>query len=172
MAENSIPDAPPATGILLHAYLAARYRVRLDDGRWLDLWIGRPAPAELVHALHIGPASRLTLVTAWNPQSVVQLAAANAAADATLRAELDALGRPALRTAAADADGGWEERGWLVEGLDAAAADALARRYGQAGLLHWPARGPVRLRMYRARPTAGDTEGGARWVDWVATESP
>ncbi|GAB3516385.1 DUF3293 domain-containing protein [Pseudoxanthomonas daejeonensis] len=172
MAENSIPGAAPATDTLLHAYLAARYRVRLDDGHWLAVAIGRHIPAELVQALSPGSASRLTLITAWNPQSLVRSASANAAADAALRAELDALGRPTLRAAAADADGGWEERGWLVEGLDAATADVLARRYDQAGLLHWDAREPVRLRMYRARPMPGGTLGDIRWVDWMAPESP
>jgi len=42
MAENSIPGAAPAMVALLHAYLAARYRVRLHDGRRLSLAIGRP----------------------------------------------------------------------------------------------------------------------------------
>ena len=172
MAENSIPGAAPATDILLQAYLAARYRVRLDDGHWLALAIGRPAPAELVRTLSLGSVSRLTLVTAWNPQSLVQPAAANAVADATLRAELDALGRPIRRARATGADGGWEEPGWLVEGLDAAGADALARRYGQAGLLHWDARDPVRLRMYRTRPLEGTGDVDARWVDWIAPDLP
>ena len=165
MAQNSIPRAAPATAApttaaLLAAYLAAHYRVRLGDGRWLALDIGRPAPAELERAL---PGATFTLVSACNPQSVVQAPVANEAADAALRSELDALGLATLRTVASDADGRWKEPGWLVAGLETAAADGLARRYDQAGILHWRQGEAVRLRIHRPRP-AGTAR---RWVDWI-----
>ncbi len=95
--------------------------------------------------------------------------AANAAADATLRWELEALGLVRRRSVASDADARWEEPGWLVAGLDAAAADALARRHGQAAILHWRQGEPVRLRMYRARP---EGHGEHRWVDWMDAPPP
>ncbi|AKC85549.1 DUF3293 domain-containing protein [Pseudoxanthomonas suwonensis] len=159
MAQNSIPSGAPSTQALLEAYLAAVYRVELDDGTTLPLHVGQPAPAALERAM---PATAWTLVTAWNPQSVPRSGAANDAADAMLRAELDALGLAKLRAGGGSDDGDWEERGWLVAGLDAAAADALARRYGQAGILHWAQGQPVRLRMYRPRPGGDATPH----VDW------
>ena len=162
MAQNSIPGAAPSTASLLAAYLAARYRVHLDDGRWLELEIGRPAPAELERVV---PASNFTLASAWNPQSVVLADAANEAADAALRSELDALALTTLRTVASDTDGRWRELGWLVAGLGTPAADALARRYDQAGILHWRQGEPVRLRMFRAQPTGHEADPRVDWVD-------
>lgn len=184
MAQNSIPRRVPATARLLTAYLGAHYRVYLDDRAWLALEIGQPAPATLAQSL---PATPCTLVTAWNPQSVARSREANDAADAALHAELDGLGVPVLRALAGQAhDDGvvpafgragprrdaseprsgqdWSEPGWLVGGLDTAATDALARRYGQAGILHWRQGEPVRLRMYRPPPAGHDRHP---WVDWV-----
>ncbi|WP_372013185.1 DUF3293 domain-containing protein [Pseudoxanthomonas sp. 10H] len=167
MAHEGLSRAAPATGVLLRAYLAARYRVHLGHGEWLALVVGRPAPAELARTFPAASGSPLTLVTGWNPQSRPQPAASNLAADAALRAELDALHRPVLRTTSGDVDGHWEEPGWLVAGLDTATADRLARRYGQAGLLHWRPGDPVRLRMYRTPPSGAAADADARWVDWV-----
>ncbi len=161
MAQHRIPgDDTPG---LLEAYLAAVYRVDVG-GTWLALWVGQPAPAALDAARPVCPGNEAawTLVTAWNPQSRPQDPAANAAADAALRAELDARGLARLRAIGGSPDGCWEEQGWLVAGLDAAAADALARRHDQAGLLHWRAGEPVRLRMYRPRPAHAPP-----CVDWL-----
>lgn len=183
MAQNSIPRRAPATDRLLAAYLGARYQVCLDGRAWSVLEIGQPAPAALAEFL---PATPCSLVTAWNPQSVTRSREANEAADAALRAELDGLGVPVLRALAGQAEDGfvpdfgragprrdapgpcprqdWSEPGWLLGGLDTAATDALARRYGQAGILHWRQGEPVRLRMYRPPPAGHDRH---RWVDWV-----
>jgi len=159
MAQDSIPEGVPATAALLQAYLAAAYRVRLADG-WQPLRIGEPAPA-LAQCL---PARAWTLVTAWNPQSLPQAAAANAAADAALQSALDAAGLRRLPATGGDAAGTWHEDGWLVADLPAAQADRLAQRLGQAGVLHWRHGEPVRLRMYRPRPAGIDAPP---WVDWV-----
>src|SRR5262245_5412754 len=106
MAQNSIPGAAPATAAptttaLLAAYVGARYRVRLDDGAWVALEIGQPPPAALTTALSATPC---TLVSAWNPQSVVWTREANDAADAALGAELEGLGLPRLRALAGSGD--------------------------------------------------------------------
>ncbi|MBB6064594.1 DUF3293 domain-containing protein [Pseudoxanthomonas broegbernensis] len=147
-----------ATPELLGAYLAALYRVRLDGGE-MALRIGQPAPPVLAHAL---PAASWTLVTAWNPQSVPRDEASNHAAGAALEAELHARGLAVLPAEAGDADDGWHEPGLLVADVPAREADAIARRYGQAGLLHWRMGQPVRLRMYRPRPPGDRTPH----VDW------
>lgn len=161
MAQHRIPGDD--TLALLEAYLAAVYRVDVG-GTWLALRVGQPAPAALDAALPTcsGNGAAWTLVTAWNPQSRPQDAAANAAADAGLCAELDARGLARLRAIGGSPDGRWEEHGWLVAGLDAVGADALARRHDQAGILHWPTGEPVRLRMYRPPPPHATP-----CVDWL-----
>lgn len=164
MAKNSIPAVVPPTGPLLLTYLAAAYRVLLAEGL-VPLTIGQPAPTALAQAL---PARDWTLVTAWNPQSVPCDDATNALADSAMVAELEALAARRLRASASDAQGQWHEDGWLVADLGADAADDLARRYGQAGILHWRQDQPVRLRMYRV-PADGDH--AQRWVDWVQAPS-
>ncbi len=133
---------------LLDAYLAARYRID-PDGACLALRVGTPAPAALASVL---PAASYTLVTAWNPRSLPREQADNHAADAALHTGLLAHGMQCLRTCACDGNGRWREPGWLVAGLHAPGADALARRLGQAAILHWQAGAPVRLRMYMPRP--------------------
>ncbi|WP_024890757.1 DUF3293 domain-containing protein [Luteimonas huabeiensis] len=148
---------------LLDAYLHARYAVQAG-GRWRALRIGAPPPSALLRALP--GATRFGVITAWNPGSVPCDARRNAAADRRLRAALDALSPVApLRTRACAPDGGWQEPGWLVPGLEAATLDALARRFGQLGTLHWAAGGPVRLRM-DAAPPPGAAERSP-YVDWL-----
>ncbi len=155
------PAAVPVadTGALLAAYLAARYEVHAAGGL-LRLRIGVPAPPALAEAL---PARGWTLVTAWNPGSRPCDEAANRRADAALQADLDALGLRRLAASNSDGSGQWHEPGWLVADLATDDADALARRYGQAGILHWSAGTAVRLRMYLPRPPGADSP----WVDWV-----
>lgn len=136
------------TGPLLQAYLDAHYGITLADGTRTVLHVGCHAAA-LERSM---PASGYTLLTAWNPQSRPVDDDANRAADAALQADLAALALPRLRTCASDAGGGWREEGWLVAGLDAGQADRLARRYRQAGILHWRHGEAVRLRMYLPRP--------------------
>ncbi|GEM_PF-1107776 len=75
-----------------------------------------------------------------------------------------------MRAIATDAGGRREERGWLSE-ASTRPAPMPGRRYGQAGLLHWNAREPVRLRMYRARPGPVHPPCGAGPVDRVAPAS-
>jgi hypothetical protein len=145
------------TAGLLKAYLDARYEVELAAGRVL-LHVGQPAPA-LERAL---PAPCYALLTAWNPQSEPREDEANRAADADLQAELTALALTRLRAHGGDGVGHWHEPGWLVAGLEAAQADHLARRYGQAGILHWRHGEPVRLRMYGPRPP-GDLPPHVDW---------
>ena len=163
MAHKYIPATPPAPGELLAAYLDARYEVLAPGGSCL-LRPGHRALPALAAAL---PATCWTVITAWNPGSRPRPEADNRQADAALQAELDALGLRRLPTLASDAEGNWPEPGWLVADLSTADTDALARRFGQAGVLHWRAGGAVRLRVYLAPPAEGlegiDT-GCVKWV--------
>lgn len=149
----------PMSRDLLVAYLGAEYRID-PDGRALLLHVGAPAPPALARML---PAARYTLVTAWNPRSQPRDHACNHAADAALRTELAMHGLACLRACASDGNGRWHEPGWLVAGLRARRADALARRLGQAGVLHWEAGTPVRLRMYLPRPRRVELHPSVDW---------
>ena len=132
MAQDGIP--PVDTTTLLEAYLAADYRAQVE-GASLPLRVGEPAPAlDAAVPAAPGAAAAWTVVTAWNPQSRPQGARANATADAALHAWLRARGLRAWPAVGGSVDAQWEEHGWLVAGLEAATADALARRHDQAGL--------------------------------------
>ncbi|HZH43793.1 MAG TPA: DUF3293 domain-containing protein [Lysobacter sp.] len=151
-----LPDA----AALAEAYRCARYGVEVD-GDTFDLQVGASA-ADLEA---YWPAPDYVLLTAWNPCSVPQPADANRVADEALRARLQAAAVPHLRAWASAPDGSWREDGWLLAGLGFARADALAREFGQAGVLAWRRGGPVRLRMLLPRPPGAAEEPSTEWVE-------
>ncbi|WP_447730570.1 DUF3293 domain-containing protein [Pseudoxanthomonas suwonensis] len=163
MAHKHIPAMQPATRGLLGAYLEARYEVH-GPGGILLLRPGQPAPQGLDAVL---PAARWTLITASNPGSQPRSGADNHRAHAILQAGLDALGLRRLPTLASDTQGNWPEPGWLVADLSTADTDALARRFGQAGVLHWRTGEAVRLRIYLAPPADGLEGIDTTCVEWV-----
>lgn len=141
------------------AYAAADYAVALD-GDALPLRVGRPA-ADLEA---YWPAARYMFVTAWNPASEPHSDSANHAADERLVARLDAAGVQRHAAWAEDTAGEWREPGWLLADLDEALAHALARDFGQAGVLAWRRGEPVRLRMLIARPANAER---SEFTDWL-----
>ena len=60
--------------------------------------------------------------------------------------------------------GAWREPGWLLADLDAALGDALAREFGQAGVLAWRRGEPVRLRMLLGRPAQAEPADHTDWA--------
>jgi hypothetical protein len=134
---------------LLEAYITACYEVEVDGHR-LGLRVGEPAAA-LEQAW---PAACYCLLSAWNPGSQPLPAATNQAADRDLAAALAARAPHPLRTHSSDGHGGWREEGWLAAGLELSLADALALRFGQAGILYWRRGQAVGLRLYRPPPPA------------------
>lgn len=145
---------------LARAYASARYEVDLGVGVQA-VCVGELA-AELEIAL---PAASYAFITAWNPASMPRTQEANAEADARLCARLDAAGAGRAPMRAQDQGGRWFEAGWLVSGLDAAGVDALAREFGQAGVLFWSRGTPVRLRMLLTRPQNAADLPGTDWVE-------
>lgn len=154
MRELQIVDAAE----LAAAYARARYAVVLD-GDALELHVGERA----VDLEAYWPATRYGFITAWNPRSVPQSDSANETANAALVARLEAMGFRRHRAHAFDPRGQWREAGWVVENIDAALLDMLAREFGQAGVLAWASGEPVRLRMLLPRPAHADLSA----VDWV-----
>lgn len=155
MRELQVLDAAE----LAIAYAAADYAVALD-GDALPLRVGRPA-ADLEA---YWPAASYLFMTAWNPASEPHSDSANHAADERLVARLDAIGVQRHAAWAEDVAGQWREPGWLLADLDDAVANALAREFGQAGVLAWRRGEPVRLRMLIARPRHA---GPAAHTDWI-----
>ncbi len=144
---------------LARAYATARYIADLGVGTQ-QVVVGERA-AELETAW---PADTYAFITAWNPASVPHDARANQQADARLCARLDESGAGRVTMHAEATDGSWKESGWLVAGLDCTGIDALAREFGQAGVLYWPRATPVRLRML-LKPRHGHTD--LPDIDWV-----
>lgn len=140
-------------------YAAAEYAVVLD-GDALQLFVGERA--DDIEAYW--PVRRYGLVTAWNPASIPQPDAANAAANAALVARLDAAGIERHAAHAYDREGRWREPGWLVANVEDAALDRLGREFGQAGVLAWSFGQPVRLRMLLPRPYHARPH---EFIDWA-----
>jgi hypothetical protein len=151
---------------LAQAYLDAEYRWELD-GRWYTVEIGAPPGLEFLRA---HPDARgCGLVSAWNPQSVERPEALNRKADAAMQAALEAAGLPHRPAFAAARNRSWREPSWLVLDVPASLLDALARRFGQLGTLHWERGGPVRLRMYAPAPVP--TQALPDCIDWLGARS-
>lgn len=141
------------------AYAAADYAVALD-GDALPLRVGRPARDLEAY----WPAANYLFMTAWNPASEPHSDSANRAADERLVARLDAAGVQRHAAWAEDGAGEWREPGWLLADFDPALGDALAREFGQAGMLSWRRGEPVRLRMLLGRPQHAEP---AEHTDWA-----
>lgn len=152
--------ATPDASTLAEAYLAARYGVSLD-GDTLDIRVG--APACDVEAYW--PAARYVLLTAWNPRSLPQPDDANRVADEALLARLHAARIAHVRAWASAPDGGWREDGWLLGDLEFEHGHALAREFGQAGVLAWSRGEPVRLHMLLPRPPDAASGSAVAWVE-------
>ncbi|MCE7031228.1 DUF3293 domain-containing protein [Lysobacter sp. GX 14042] len=149
------------------AYAAAGYAVE-HEGRGHPVRVGQPAtPLEAAR-----PAARYAFITAWNPASDPRPDDANEAADARLVARLDALGIERSPARAQSSDGRWREPGWLLYDAGQDTLLALAREFGQAGVLGWARGEPVQLYMLMGRPgrPAPDMpEAVIRWVEEPAT---
>jgi hypothetical protein len=103
---------------LAELYLATLVTIELG-GQWLD---ARTAARQL------GP---FHVITAWNPGHERPGDDANAAANAALRAELEALGCSPLPALGSDPNSNHAEHSWAVSGLEDSTARALGARYGQ-----------------------------------------
>jgi hypothetical protein len=117
------------------AYARTRYIVEMD-GRRIVIVIGAVVP-DLV-----APGA---VVTASNPGSRRMAPAFNARAGDELAAWIKARDLVAWPSVSEPEDPDWVEPGWLISGLDLAAAVALAAQFGQNALV-WIAPGePARL---------------------------
>jgi hypothetical protein len=150
---------PDDNTALADAFTRAHYRVP-DLGDAGHVHVGVEATALEARL----PAACYGFITAWNPDSESASRVDNDRADGELVAELDRLGVRRFPAHAHDDQGAHREDGWLVLDVPTQGMDRLARRFGQDGVLAWPAGTPVRLRLYHAEPAdAADR----LWIDWV-----
>jgi len=119
----------------IHAYRRALYRVFQPEGEFV-MRVDVPCPElQRCHARH-GVACSM-FITAWNPGSVVQPDAINAAAQLRLRNALLAGGYPLIEGQGEDPDGTWTpEASFLALGVDKAEARQLCREFGQLAVIY------------------------------------
>lgn len=150
---------------LAAAYGVAEYSVKLD-GDTFPLRVGEPATDLEAY----WPARSYVYITAWNPASRPHSETTNRNADASLVAQIDAMGVLRQAALAQDGSGGWSEAGWLVADLDLPSAERLAREFAQSAVLAWQRGEPVRLRMLMQRPHSRSElsdPSAAEFTDWV-----
>lgn len=159
---NQPPPVPEAdVQRLATAYLGAVYRWA-RDGDWHDIHIGLPVPGlELLYP----DVRTFGLLSAWNPYSQPRLEAQNRAADVLLEAELAARGLLHIPAFSSATNRSWREPGWVILDIDASELDALSRRFGQLGALHWTRGEPVRLRMQATKPEGFNPTAPIDWLE-------
>lgn len=119
------------------------YRVRVTQGGYTSIRCGRPLPEELL-ALLPQPAAPWGYITAWNPAGVQLSPASNRTRQRRLRDELKADRHPyyaGIGIGASD----WREASLFVPGITYLQLDALARRFGQLGIVRGVGARPAEL---------------------------
>lgn len=125
---------PDERARLAGAYRRTRYRLEID-GVAIALRVGAPYPL-LDAALGAAGAATWAFITAFNPGSQPQSAAANRARDIALAREIDARSLRRWRCDGVDDDGAWPtERGWVISGIGRGAAIALGQTFSQNAIL-------------------------------------
>lgn len=129
---------------LAAAYRRTRYRLEID-GVALTLRVGAHSPL-LDAALCAVGAATWAFITAFNPRSQPQSAAANRTRDIALVGEIDARSLRRWRCDGIDDDGTWPtERGWVIAGISRDAAIALGQTFAQNAILFGAAGGIAEL---------------------------
>jgi len=120
---------------LLAAYQRTDYALFEDDQETIAR-IGKADPA-IDKLLQRHGAERGTIITAWNPESVVLTQAENAVRETELWNWIGAQKLFALAAEGRDPTGEWlPEQSCLIFDIAADAAEALGRQYGQNAIVH------------------------------------
>jgi hypothetical protein len=119
------------------------YRVRLPHGGFVSIWCGRPLPSQLLALLHHAD-DPWGYITAWNPAGVCLPLASNKIRQRRLRDELKA-DRHRYFCGVGVGPSNWREASLFVPGIPWAQLDALARRFGQLGVVRGVGAGPAEL---------------------------
>ncbi|HEX5122340.1 MAG TPA: DUF3293 domain-containing protein [Rhodanobacteraceae bacterium] len=140
-------DTPARINALIALYRESHYDVEMPRGGAATLRIGAAAPAAVKR--WIGTDAVAFYMTACNPRSTSLPKEENEQRLEALRAEMRRRGCRWLEGAGHIPGEAWREECLLVAGLDAAAADDIARRHEQNSIVVVPAKAAVTLRIYR-----------------------
>ena len=158
-------DTPARIHELLALYRRTHYAVTMPDGDAATLRIDALPPPAI--ADWIGADDCAVYLTACNPRSQSLPDAENAARMTALRQRLRDAGARWLEGRAGIPGESWSETSLLVAGLDVAAADRLAREFGQDAALVVARGRRVALRLYRDDWRAHVEDSGD--VEWAAS---
>lgn len=146
--------------------LAAAYRAAEYAWQWQMRWQPLRVGARSLRVEHAFPdATCFGVVSACNPRSEVLSHEENATRDEAQRAAIDRRGWACARSRARGSGGQWEEFGWLIAGITRDETAALARAFGQLGVLHWMRAVPVRLWMLETRPGTWVDDAAVDWLE-------
>lgn len=122
----------------LSVYRGSLYALPLDGGDMTCFALDGPIEETAEGAARLRLRGAATWITAWNPDSVEQDAAWNAAANQRLVAALQEGGvefRPSYGASLPGTSPAWREEGYTVFGLDRAAATKWGKVWGQRALV-------------------------------------
>ena len=124
-------------------WIETDYRVRLPHGGYVSIACGRPLPAPLLALLQHAD-DPWAYITAWNPAGVLLPLASNKIRQRRLRDELKG-DRHRHFGGIAVGPGNWREPSLFVPGMSYTQLDAMARRFGQLGVVRGTGAEPAEL---------------------------
>ncbi|MGH8117025.1 MAG: DUF3293 domain-containing protein [Rhodanobacteraceae bacterium] len=133
----------PLPESIRRAWSETEYRVRLPRGGYASIRCGCALPAALLALLERAD-DPWGYITAWNPAGVRHPLAGNRARQRQLRDALAAANyrfRPGIGVGPGD----WREASLFVPGIGHTDLDALARRFGQLGIVRGTGDGVAEL---------------------------
>jgi Protein of unknown function (DUF3293) len=133
----------PLPESIRRAWEETDYRVRLPRGGHVSIWCGRLLPTPLLALLRRAD-DPWGYITAWNPAGVRLPLATNKARQRRLRDELRA-DRHRYFGGIGVGPSNWREPSLFVPGMSHAQLDAMARRFGQLGVVRGIGAGPAEL---------------------------
>lgn len=133
----------PLPESIRRAWTESEYRVRLPSGGHATIRCGLPLPAPLL-ALLKSPADPWGFITAWNPAGVSLPNSTNHIRQRRLRDELKA-DRHHFHAGIGIGPAHWREPSLFVPGMTYAQLDAMARLFGQLGVVRGSGERPAEL---------------------------
>lgn len=124
-------------------WIETDYRVRLPHGGYVSIWCGRPLPSQLLALLRRAD-DPWGYITAWNPAGVRLLLATNKIRQRRLRDELKGDRHPRFGGIGVGPSN-WREPSLFVPGITHTQLDAMARRFGQLGVVRGTGAEPAEL---------------------------